>query len=210
MISLLGITIFAYLLGSIPSGLIAGKLRGIDIRTQGSGSTGSTNALRLLGPRIASIVLAADVLKGALPVLIVANEIIPISSNTLGAQYPAMAATSGLAAIAGHNWPIFAKFRGGRGVAPALGAALVMTPLGALAGLALWGVFVGIWRYVSLASLTAVMFTGGLMVINFSRNTVLWPYAVFGGVTILVVLYQHKENIKRLIQKKEPRLGENR
>lgn len=210
MISLLGITVFAYLLGSIPSGLIAGKLRGIDIRTQGSGSTGSTNALRLLGPRIASIVLAADVLKGALPVLIAANEIIPISSNTLGAQYPAMAATSGLAAIAGHNWPIFAKFRGGRGVAPALGAALVMTPLGALAGLALWGVFVGIWRYVSLASLTAVMFTGGLMVINFSRNTVLWPYAVFGGVTILVVLYQHKENIKRLIQKKEPRLGENR
>ncbi|MQG21484.1 MAG: glycerol-3-phosphate 1-O-acyltransferase PlsY [SAR202 cluster bacterium] len=210
MISLLGITVFAYLLGSIPSGLIAGKLRGIDIRTQGSGSTGSTNALRLLGPRIASIVLAADVLKGALPVLIVANETIPISSNTLGAQYPAMAATSGLAAIAGHNWPIFAKFRGGRGVAPALGAALVMTPLGALAGLALWGVFVGIWRYVSLASLTAVMFTGGLMVINFSRNTVLWPYAVFGGVTILVVLYQHKENIKRLIQKKEPRLGENR
>ena len=208
MISLLGITVFAYLIGSIPSGLIAGKLRGIDIRTQGSGSTGSTNALRLLGPRIASIVLAADVLKGALPVFIATSGV--ISSNTFLAQYPAMEAASGLAVIAGHNWPIFANFRGGRGVAPALGAALVMTPLGAVTGLILWGIVVAIWRYVSLASLTAVAFTGGLMVINFSTSAVSWPYAVFGSVTIIVVLYQHKGNIKRLMQKKEPRIGENR
>jgi glycerol-3-phosphate acyltransferase PlsY len=205
----LGITVFAYLLGSIPSGLIAGKLRGLDIRTQGSGSTGSTNVLRLLGSRIAAIVLATDVLKGVVPVLLVANEIIPVSPNSL-THSAGLETAAGLAVIAGHNWPVFAKFRGGRGVSSALGAALVMTPLGALAGVMVWGIFVGIWRYASLASLVAVSFTGGLMIINFSTNPVLWPYAIFGAVTITVITYQHKENIKRLMQKKEPRLGANR
>ena len=207
---LLTITVFAYLLGSIPSGLIAGKLRGLDIRTQGSGSTGSTNVLRLLGPRIAAIVLATDVLKGAIPVFLVSNEIIPTSSSAFLTHSAGMEAASGLAVIAGHNWPVFARFRGGRGVSSALGAALVMTPFGALAGLILWGIFVGLWRYVSLASLAAVSLTGGLMIINFSTNAVSWPYAIFGAVTMAMITYQHKENINRLMQKKEPRLGEHR
>src|SRR3990170_4550937 len=104
---LLGAIIVGYLLGSIPSGLIVGRLlRGIDVRQYGSGRTGTTNTLRILGWRASTVVLVADIAKALLPAYVLAHPL----------QSPALAAGAALGVLVGHNWPIFAGFRGGRGV----------------------------------------------------------------------------------------------
>ncbi len=112
----------AYLLGSISWGLILGKLsRGIDVRKHGSGATGAANVLRTLGPRMAALVLVADVSKGTVAVL----------AAKLLTGAPLAEALAGILVIAGHNWPIYSRFQGGRGVTKAVGALAVMSPPGA-------------------------------------------------------------------------------
>ena len=127
---LLLIVPITYLIGSIPVGLIIGKVKsGIDIRKHGSQSTGATNALRILGTKSAILVLVLDFLKGAIPIfcIMLINEI--NSNNAI------LNAICGIAIIFGHNWPIFAGFKGGKGVASAVGIAAVLNPLSALAAI---------------------------------------------------------------------------
>src|SRR4030042_5298083 len=127
MVEYLGVIIGSYLIGSIPWGLVVGRLKGIDIREYGSGNIGSTNILRTLGTKFGAIVLIADVLKGVVAVLL-ARYIIETPTGEMAA---------GFAAIAGHDWSLFLKFKGGRGVATSLGALLPMAlraPLAAARG----------------------------------------------------------------------------
>jgi len=174
----------AYLLGSIPTGLLLGKAYGIDVRKEGSGNIGATNLYRTVGRKVGVMTLAGDCLKGLLPVL-------AVKYSTLPAEY---AAWVGLAAFCGHVFSVFLRFRGGKGVATALGVFLALSPIAVAIALGVFIAMMLIWRYVSLGSISAA----AVMPIA------VWALGegrVIGIVTMIVaviVIIRHTENIKRL------------
>lgn len=175
----------AYLIGSIPTGLLLGKAYGIDVRKEGSGNIGATNLYRTVGRRVGIITLGGDCLKGLLPVVIVKFNALP----------PELAAWAGLAAFCGHVFSVFLKFRGGKGVATALGVFLALAPMAVAIAIALFAGVMFLWRYVSLGSIAAaaamplaVFFLGG-------SGTVTAVTLVIAAIVII----RHHENIKRLI-----------
>lgn len=188
-----------YLLGSIPTGLLVGRLAGVrDVREYGSGKTGFTNSLRSLGVRWAVLVVLGDVAKGAAPVLI----------GQFVFDEPLAAALGGFAAVIGHTYPLFAGFRGGRGVATALGAFLAVSPIAALVVLAFAVAVLAIFRYASLMSIASV-FVGFLAIVGLViADLTAAEYLVFAVLTMLVVELNHVGNIKRLIAGTEPKLGQ--
>ena len=189
----------AYLLGSVPWGymLLRWKL-GVDIRDYGSGRTGVSNVLRTGGGKVAGLVLALDVSKGILSVM--------LARVVIGATAGEVAA--GLFALVGHNWPVFLQFRGGRGILTGLGGLSIMAPIaGATATVAF--IFTTLLsRYVSLGNITGVIIGGftmlglGLVGIYSSTYTL---YVLFGG---LIIIWQHRDNIRRIRQGSERRLGQ--
>lgn len=175
----------AYLIGSIPTGLLLGKAYGIDVRREGSGNIGATNLYRTVGRKVGIITLIGDCLKGLLPVLLVKASSLP----------PEFAAWVGLAAFCGHVFPVFLKFKGGKGVATALGVFLALAPLAVAIAIALFAVLMFLCRYVSLGSISAaaamplaVFFLGGSRTVTFVTL-----------VIAAIVIIRHQENIKRLI-----------
>ena len=187
--------ILGYLLGSIPSGWLAGRwLKGIDLRELGSGSTGATNVLRQVGKGPALVVFLIDVGKGAAAVLIA-------RALGLGDWIQVLA---GLTALAGHIWPVWLGFKGGKAVATGLGLFLGLAwPV----GLASFGVFLAVFslsRYVSLASVLAAISLPLLMAAGTSSNANL----VVALVAMLLVLWRHRSNIKRLINGTELKLNQ--
>ena len=194
--------IVGYLLGAIPTGIVVGRLAGrVDLRDHGSRRTGTTNALRVLGPVPAGIVLLLDVAKGAAAVL-VGSWLAGGTSAELGA------AAGGVAAIVGHTWSAFIGFGGGRGVATAGGALLAMTPITIAVVVPIMLALVWITRYVSLASIVgaflAPVVTGGLALAGMaSREAV--GLAVAAALLIVV---RHADNIDRLRRGTERRLGQ--
>ena len=188
-----------YLLGSVPTGLIVGRVyRRVDIRDYGSGKTGMTNTLRMLGLGAAVLVLAADVSKGAVPVLV----------GRFVFDDPWAAAFGGLAAVAGHTWPLFARFRGGRGSATTFGAFLALVPLAGLVMLVFGAAVLLVTRYVSLMSVTGV-FGGFLLLIALVVAGLSHPeYLLFGVFVTLSVELHHIGNIRRLIEGTEPKIGQ--
>lgn len=195
----LGNVAIGYLLGSIPTGLVLGYLwLRKDIRELGSGKTGTTNILRTAGPLPAVLGLLVDVGKGAAPVVIGRFLFDDVGVAMAGAG----------AAVAGHVWPVFAGFRGGRGVATALGTLLGIVPLLALAILGAGVIAVVITRMASVMSLVggiaAVGVTGGLAIAGELDAVIAWY--VLGVVAFLY--YMHLPNIRRLIAGTEPRLGQ--
>jgi glycerol-3-phosphate acyltransferase PlsY len=188
-----------YLLGSVQSGLLVGRIyRGIDVRDYGSGKTGFTNTLRMFGLGAALIVVAMDILKGALPVLIGRM----LFGDSLGA------ALGGMAAVVGHTWPVFAGFRGGRGVATSFGAFLAVAPVAALVTLAIGGLVLVTTRYVSLMSITA-MLAGFLALVFFVAEGWTAPeYLLFGVIVTLSVEINHLGNVRRLLSGTEPKIGQ--
>jgi acyl phosphate:glycerol-3-phosphate acyltransferase len=191
--------IVGYLVGGTPFGIIVGRIAGApDLRAHGSGKTGFTNSLRLMGKRWALLVVAGDIAKGAAVVLfarVVLDE-------------PWAAALAGVAAVLGHIFPLFAGFRGGRGVATAFGAFLAVSPVGALVVVTFSLVVLLIWRYASLMSVTGVfvgfLVTAALVATEFLPR----PYIVFALLTMLAVELMHIGNIRRLYRGTEPKLGE--
>jgi glycerol-3-phosphate acyltransferase PlsY len=175
----------AYLVGSIPTGLLLAKaFGGIDIRTQGSGNIGATNVYRTLGRRVGILTLVGDCLKGLLPVL---------AAKWLGLPDLGVAAV-GLAAFLGHIFPVFLRFRGGKGVATALGVFLATSPLAVLAAL---GVFIAVlisWRYVSLASITAAAAMPALAAL-IDRKPIIVAMSL---IIAAIVIAKHHQNISRL------------
>ena len=135
----------AYLIGSIPTGLLLGKAYGIDVRKEGSGNIGATNLYRTVGRKVGIITLIGDCLKGLLPVVLVKFSTLP----------PEFAAWVGLAAFCGHVFSVFLKFKGGKGVATALGVFLALAPLATAIAIALFAGLMFLWRYVSLGSIAA-------------------------------------------------------
>ena len=212
-----------YLLGSIPAGYLAGRwLKGIDIRQEGSGSTGATNVLRVVGKGPALMVFLVDVLKGTAAVLLAKAVLEPLGLPSDGTGVPGGTAASwstdswvvaaGLAALAGHIWPVWLGWRGGKAVATALGMLLGLAwPV----GLACFGVFLAVLslsRIVSLSSVVAAVALPLLMLAWFEDQALglRWPYLVLALLTSVLVIWRHRSNLARLLAGNEPRLGQAR
>lgn len=212
--------IAAYLLGSIPFGLIIAKAHNKDLRTIGSGNIGATNVARALGRKWGYFCFALDVLKGLAPVLCVVLFVRSVStaSQTEQVLFIWLWLLTGTAAILGHIFPVYVKFKGGKGVATSLGAALGLWPyytVCALFAFAVWLVVVLIWRYVSLASVTAsIAFPVVLLLAILSKpqwNLItLWPLLIAATAIPLMVIIRHRENIKRLSAGTESKVLERR
>ncbi|MGZ4482010.1 MAG: glycerol-3-phosphate 1-O-acyltransferase PlsY [Gaiellales bacterium] len=180
-----------YLLGSLPFGYWAGRLRGIDLRREGSGNTGATNALRVLGARWGVSVMALDVGKGSAAVL--------IADHVGGTNVAVLAA---VAAVLGHAFPLFLGFRGGKAVATGAGTMLAMVPP---IGVAAFGIWVGVGlltRYISLGSLSAAV-SFPVMCAAFGEP---WPVTLYTLAACAFVFWRHRANIARLRAGTENRL----
>ena len=187
----------AYLLGSISTGIIVSKITGgPDLRKVGSRNTGATNALRAMGTKDGLIVFFGDFLKATLACLIGRW----ISGRLEGAML------AGLCVVIGHNWPVFFRFQGGKGVACSLAVMLVCFPVPALLCYALGIALVAIWRYVSVASLSVLL--GYALIVTFLSAGGNWLIIVWVWVLTLLCFIRHSENIDRLAKGTERRLGE--
>jgi glycerol-3-phosphate acyltransferase PlsY len=194
----------AYLLGSIPFGIIIAKAHGKDLRAIGSGNIGATNVSRALGRRWAYFCFLLDVFKGLVPMLAV-RALIEVSDPTPSLLFMWLAV--GCAAILGHIFPIYLKFKGGKGVATSLGVALGLWPyytICAAIAFVVWVIVVLVWRYVSLASIAAsvifpiVLFSGIVATPGWEFAN-LWPLIIAATAIPLMVVMRHRENIKRLL-----------
>lgn len=201
MLSYLIIIIIAYLFGNISTSYIIGKkFAGVDIRTQGSGNAGSTNVLRTLGKKAGALTFVGDVLKGFIAVIIAKGIAYMVHVDVVTGAYLAV-----VAVVIGHNYPVFLGFKGGKGVATSLGSMLAMNPLIALACLGFFIIIVVLTKYVSLGSILGIGLSPILMLINHNMKGVL--------VTLFLtisVAYTHKENIKRLLNGTERKIGEKK
>lgn len=186
-----------YLVGSVPFGLLLGRLRrGLDVREVGSGSMGTTNVLRAIGPGAAAATFGLDVAKGAAALRV---------ARFLGAS-PAGEVAAGLAAMAGHSWPVFANFRGGKSVATAFGVVLEMSPAASVCALAGGLSTLAASRTVSLASMaSAATATVGAGVVA-ARGGRVAPL-IFTALASTLIVVRHGDNVRRLLRGMEPRLG---
>jgi glycerol-3-phosphate acyltransferase PlsY len=187
--------ILAYLIGSISPSTLFGKwIAHIDIREHGSGNAGATNTLRVLGPRVAVLVLLLDILKGMLAIAIAWN---------VGHGGPWTTYLSGLAVIVGHNWPVFFGFRGGKGVATTIGVLLLTMPTPALLAGLIAIALVILTRIVSVGALVFAVLTPVFLVL-------LEPYRtgalLFSAVVAVMSIYRHRKNIERLLKGQENRI----
>lgn len=188
--------IVGYLLGSIPSSYLAGRAaRGIDLREHGSGNLGATNTFRVLGPRVAAPVMIVDVLKGFLPVLL-----FPFWDGSAAWEW---ALAYGAAAIIGHVFSVYMRFRGGKGVATAAGVFLALAPLAVGIALLAWLLVVWRSRMVSLASITAAPVLVLMLVLTSAAPAVL----ALGVAVAAFVLFSHRANIARIRRGEENRFG---
>jgi glycerol-3-phosphate acyltransferase PlsY len=194
------IPVAAYLLGSIPFGLVFTRLFGAgDVRKSGSGNIGATNVARVAGPVPALLTLLFDFAKGAVPVWMAA------SVSNQSATWMMIAA---LAALGGHCFPIWLKFRGGKGVATAAGAFLVLCPAALLGCVILFLIVLFFWRYVSLASISAAAAMPLLIYLLWAPHHAPPMIITFGALAAAVmIVYKHDANIQRLVQGEESKFS---
>jgi glycerol-3-phosphate acyltransferase PlsY len=195
--------VVGYLFGSLPFGLLIARLTsGVDIRKQGSGNIGATNVARVLGAKYGVLVLVLDCLKGAIPTIVLPIVLLPHESGRLH-----LAVLTGVATILGHMFSFWIGFRGGKGVATALGVALVLGPLATAAAIALFVTTFAASRFVSLSSMLAACTFCGVQMWHlwppFSEST--WSLALFSVAVPLLIVVRHRSNIGRLIQGTEPK-----
>lgn len=176
--------IASYLLGSVPTGLLLGKALGVDIRSAGSGNIGATNVYRTLGRNVGVMTLAGDCLKGVIPVVL-ARQL----------EFPDIwLAAAGFAAFFGHVFTVFLRFKGGKGVATALGVFLGISPLSVLAAFGVFALVLWKWRFVSLGSISAAALMPLLIAAINGR-----PLIIFMTLLIAaIIIWKHRENIGRL------------
>jgi glycerol-3-phosphate acyltransferase PlsY len=211
---IVAILIIGYLLGSIPSGVLIGKrFAKVDVRNYGSGKMGATNVLRVAGKKAAVLVCVCDITKGALAVVFAWLVLRGEYQVVLGSAYwwllksaPVLAA---LAAIAGHNWPIFLKFRGGRGVATFFGGLLALCPAAALFSGQVLILGAGLTRFASLASITGAVATYVILVPLTILNRFPIEYLAYALIGTISIVVTHRDNIARLLNGKERKIGEN-
>ena len=205
------VVIIGYLLGAIPFGVLVGRrLAKVDVRQYGSGKIGTTNVLRSVGSKAAAMVFSLDILKGALAVvfagLIVGRNYLIVGDFGLGLL--AAQCLAALAAMAGHNWSVFLKFRGGRGVATFFGGLIALCPVVGLFGGEVFIIGIGLTRFASLGSIAGVVGTYTILVPLTFLNGFPIEYLVYTLIGTVVIIVMHRDNILRLIAGKERRLGE--
>ncbi len=187
--------ILAYLAGAVPFGLLFTRLfSNVDVRSVGSGNIGATNVLRASGKKAAVLTLFADCLKG----------FGPVTAVHLLFHDDALTAVCGAASVLGHNFPVFLRFKGGKGVATGYGVILAIAPRLGLICLILWLLTALIWRYSSLAALISFAAFPVLSIIVTSQPR---PFGLLSLFLFGMIYYRHRENIKRLIAGTEPRIG---
>ncbi len=194
----LGLIIGSYLLGSFPSGYLVGRLNGIDVREYGSGKTGGTNVLRTLGWGAMIVVAAADALKGLIAVVITQQ----VTAS------PIIVVLCGLAVIAGHNWPIYIKFKGGSGTGTGFGVLIGIAPLAALILVCCFLIPVLLTRYMSLGSIVAAAMAPLVIFLLVQSGRLPVEYALFALIGGSLVLFRHRGNMRRLLDGTERRIGE--
>ena len=204
MLLLSGAAALAYLLGSLSGSLLIGRWRGVDVRGQGSGNAGGTNAFRTQGWRFALAVVAIDIGKGSLAAWL---------GMHIGAAAPAplqsamaQGAVCGFAAVLGHCWPLYFDFRGGKGAATAVGVVLVLAPLLVLPVLGVWLLVLTTTGYVGLATVLA---TASLVVAAAARSGAS-PLCCFAGAVAALIVFTHRGNIARLVRGTEYRFDKAR
>lgn len=192
------VVVSAYLIGAIPFGLLFTRtLSGIDVRSVGSGNIGATNVLRAAGKKAAVLTLLADCLKGLMPVLIV----------RLWLRSDELAVLAGIAAVLGHNYPVYLGFKGGKGVATSYGVILAMTPLLGLLCLLLWLGAALAWRFSSLSALISFLAYPFLVLWQFPDSRPRGALALFlAGM----IYFRHRENIRRLVEGTESKIGQKK
>ncbi len=196
--------IIAYLLGSVPTGFLVAKARGVDIRTVGSGNIGATNVFRILGKSAGVFVLLTDAANGWLAVYVVARLFTAWCYSSAGPQAREwFAVCAGVAAILGHNYTCWLHFKGGKGIATSAGVLVALVPVPLLIILGVWIVVFALSRYVSLASISA----------SFTLPFAAWAVGESRTITLItaglaaLAIYKHKANIRRLINGTESKIG---
>ena len=193
------ILFLGYLFGSFPSGYLAGKIvKGIDIRSLGSGSTGATNVLRHIGKRAAITVFLLDVFKGVLSILLAKYFLLNDSWQV----------AVGLSTLIGHIWPVWLNWKGGKAVATGLGVFLGISWQVGLGTLCVFIIMILLFRIVSLASVSAAIALPIIMYLSFETTNFSSPFFVVSLLAMSLVIWRHRENIGRLIKRKEPRIGQ--
>lgn len=198
------LVVFAYLLGSVPFGLLIARSQGIDLRQVGSGNIGATNAARHVGKKWGILCFLLDVLKGLIPMLLV--PVLEVVEENPGPGELTLWLGVGCAAVLGHVFPIYLKFKGGKGVATSLGIVLGLWPYYTLCGIGaflVWAIVLFWKRYVSVASIAAavsfpVFLTTALLAVDSWPVSRLWPLQVIAVLMALLVVLRHRENLRRL------------
>lgn len=213
IIKLVAVAVIGYLLGSIPIGYLLGRRHAkVDVRTQGSGKTGATNVLRTAGRKWAVTVAALDICKGALAVVIagfiVGGDYLLVGDSGLWWVLTSAQVLAALAAVAGHIWPIFLKFKGGRGVATFFGGLVALCPVAALFGGEVLIIGAGLTRFVSLGSIAGAVGSYAILVPLTIFDHFPVEYLVYALIGATVILVMHRDNIRRLRTGKERKLGD--
>jgi acyl phosphate:glycerol-3-phosphate acyltransferase len=214
MMKFVAMFIGAYLLGSVPFGLLIAAGHGIDLRKVGSGNIGATNLSRALGKRWAYVCFVLDLAKGLLPMLAAGVWLCDLA-GTVGLM---ARLAIGCAAVIGHIFPVYLRFKGGKGVATSFGVAIGLWPyytLCAAAALLVWIIFLLIWRYVSLASLAAavafpVVLVASIAIVPGWRFSELWPLLIVATGIPILVFVRHSQNIIRLLAGTESKVFQKR
>jgi glycerol-3-phosphate acyltransferase PlsY len=194
MFSSVLLVLCGYILGSIPTGFLAGRARGVDVRRAGSGNIGMANVLRTAGKWPAVITMVGDMLKGFAPVflarLVTANEWV--------------IAAVALAAVVGHCWPVFLRFKGGKAVATGAGTTIALAPVVGLALFAFWWAVVLVTRYTSLGAISVMVLTPVIFLVTGQPA----PYVLYTIIGGALVLWRHRENARALMKRTERKIGE--
>lgn len=196
-LEIIAVLIASYLIGSITTGDVVARIKKVNLRSHGSGNVGATNAFRTMGSVSGIIVLVGDTLKGVIAVLL-GNLIGKIPG--IGIDLNILA---GICAIVGHNWPVFAKFKGGKGIAVTLGVAIAMTPNILIILIPLWVIVFVSFGYVSLASLVTAFFYPLAVYLFYPTDIYKLFFAIFVAI---MAIYRHKANIARLIKGEEHKI----
>ncbi|GAB6283538.1 MAG: glycerol-3-phosphate 1-O-acyltransferase PlsY [Ignavibacterium sp.] len=210
------IVILSYLVGSIPNSIIVGKaVKGIDIRNFGSGNAGGTNVGRVLGWKYGILVILLDALKGIVAVVFVTRlfylDNMPFSNPTPFDDFTLVQIIAGLAAVLGHIWTIFANFKGGKGIATALGMLLIISTVDILVAFGVFVIVVALSKYISLGSISAAVavpitlyLREHLFNANISNYYTLFPFVV---ALSLLVIFTHRKNISKLLKGRENKIS---
>jgi glycerol-3-phosphate acyltransferase PlsY len=204
MIGIIGPALAAYLIGSIPFGLVIARARGVDLRTIGSGNFGATNVYRAFGIRLAILVFILDLAKG-----VIGTRVIPLLWEAdIGTDW--MRFICGMSVIAGSVASIYIRFRGGKGVASSVGVFLGLTPVVTAICLGIWGVLFARFRYVSLGSVVGAVALPVLIAVLGRQTFLRDPVFYLAVMAALIVAIRHRSNIRRLMDGTENRIGRTR